>query len=73
MSPRARLAALETLLGSAFYTRVQDELLRRAEESREERRAADDAVRSIAQAISGRVGELADLPLGEPRPRLNPR
>jgi DNA repair protein SbcC/Rad50 len=67
MSPRARLAALETLLGSAFYTRVQDELLRRAEESREERRAADDAVRSVAQAISGRVGELADLPLGEPR------
>jgi exonuclease SbcC len=67
MSPRARLSALETLLGSAFYTRVQDELVQRADQSRDAKRAADESVRAIGQAIWGRVGELSDLPLGEVR------
>lgn len=71
MSPRARLSALESLLGSAFFTQVQDQLLRRAEKARELMQEADERVRTVAQTIASRVGELSDLPLEEPRTILN--
>lgn len=66
MSPRARLAALESLLGSAFFTQVQDQLLRRAEEARAQQRAADDRVHTLTQTIVSRIGELSDLSLDMP-------
>lgn len=64
MLPRERLDALRHLLGSDFFTRVQQELVLRADAARSDLRAARTHVDASVRAVATRTAE-TDLPFTE--------
>jgi len=64
MSPRERLDALQHLLGSDFFNRVQAALLRRAEQARSDLHAAQEKGEAAVRSFVNRATEV-DVPVAE--------